>query len=119
MSIFIEQLNKSKLNNLSILKFHCFIKSFFNLAISTCETGRSKKKVMQQCKLTLVNNLCTLGLIEPYSSDRVKKDKLNCIPNLLNVVNVNVNEKLVKDLYGLLKDLKIKPMIDEVIIITF
>lgn len=72
---------------------------------------------MQQCELTLVNNLCTLGLIEPYSSDRVKKYKLNCIRNLLN--NVNVNEKLVKDLYGLLKDLKIKPMIDEVIIITF
>lgn len=72
---------------------------------------------MQQCELTLVNNLCKLGLIEPYSSDKVKKDKLNCIHNLLNVVNVN--KKLVKDLYGLLKDLKIKPMIDEVNIIPF
>ncbi|CAI6360148.1 unnamed protein product [Macrosiphum euphorbiae] len=90
MSIFIEQLNKT---------------------ISTCEIGKSKKNVIQQCELTLVNNLCTLGLIEPYSSDRVKKYKLNCIRNLLN--DVNVNGKLVKNLYGLLKDLKIKPMIDE------
>ncbi|XP_060872405.1 ATP-dependent RNA helicase A-like [Metopolophium dirhodum] len=90
MSIFIEQLNKT---------------------ISTRETGKSKKKVMQKCELTLVNNLCKLGLIEPYSSDRVKKDKLKCIHNMLN--NVNVNEKLMKDLYGLLKDLKVKPMIDE------
>jgi len=72
---------------------------------------------MQKCELTLVNNLCKLGLIEPYSSDRVKKDKLNRIHNLLS--DVNVNEKLVKDLYDLLKDLKVKPMIDEVIIITF
>lgn len=72
---------------------------------------------MQQCELTLVNNLCSLGLIELNSSNRVKKDNLNCIYNLFNVVNVK--EKLVKDLYGLLKDLKIKPMIDEVIIITF
>jgi len=72
---------------------------------------------MQQCELTLVNNLCSLGLIERYSNDIVKKDKLNCIPNLLNVVNVN--EKLVKDLYNLLEDLKIKPMIDKVMIITF
>jgi len=72
---------------------------------------------MQQCELTLVNNLCTLGLIELNSSDRVKKDNLNRTHNLLTVVNVK--EKLVKDLYGLLKDLKIKPMIDEVIVITF
>jgi len=71
---------------------------------------------MQQCELTLVNYLCALGLIESYSSDKVKKDKLNCIHNLWN--DVNVNEKLMKDLYGLLKDLKIKPMIDKVIIIT-
>lgn len=71
---------------------------------------------MQQCELTLVNNLCSLGLIERYSSDKMKKE-LNFIHNLSNVVNVN--EKLVKDLYGLLKDLNIKPMIDEVIIITF
>lgn len=89
MSIFIEQLNKT---------------------ISTRETGKSKKKVMQQCELTLVNNLCSLGLIERYSSDKMKKE-LNFIHNLSNVVNVN--EKLVKDLYGLLKDLNIKPMIDE------
>ncbi|KAL5233320.1 hypothetical protein ACI65C_000730 [Semiaphis heraclei] len=89
MSIFVEQLNKT---------------------ISTRETGKSKKKVMQQCELNLVNNLCTLGLIERYSGNR-EKDKPNGIHNLLNVVNVN--EKLVKDLYSLLEDLKIKPMIDK------
>lgn len=71
---------------------------------------------MQQCELNLVNNLCTLGLIERYSGNR-EKDKPNGIHNLLNVVNVN--EKLVKDLYSLLEDLKIKPMIDKVIIILF
>jgi len=71
---------------------------------------------MQQCELNLVNNLCTLGLIERYSSNE-EKDKLNGIHNLLNIVHVN--EKMVKDLYSLLKDLKIKPMIDKVIIITY
>uniref|UniRef100_A0A2H8TI45 RNA helicase n=1 Tax=Melanaphis sacchari TaxID=742174 RepID=A0A2H8TI45_9HEMI len=90
MSIFIEELNKT---------------------ISTRETGKSKKKVIQQCELTLVNNLCTLGLIERYSSDCVKKDRLNYIYNFFDVVNVN--EKLVKDIYNLLEDLNIKPMIDK------
>jgi len=64
---------------------------------------------MQQCEVNLVNKLCTLGLIERYSSDRVKKEKLNYITNSFNVVNVN--EKLVKDIYSLLEDLNIKPMI--------
>jgi len=71
---------------------------------------------MQQCELNLVNNLCTLGLIERYSSNG-EKDKLNGIQNLLNIVHVN--EKIVKDLYSLLEDLKIKPMIDKVIFITY
>lgn len=88
MSIFIEKLNKT---------------------ISTRETGNPKKKVMQQCEVNLVNKLCTLGLIERYSSDRVKKEKLNYIANSFNVVNVN--EKLVKDIYSLLENLNIKPMI--------
>ncbi|CAH1726470.1 unnamed protein product [Aphis gossypii] len=88
MSIFIEKLNKT---------------------ISTCETGNPKKKVIQKCEVNLVNKLCTLGLIERYSSDRVKKEKLNYINNSFNVVNVN--EKLVKDIYSLLEDLNIKPMI--------
>ncbi|XP_060853737.1 dosage compensation regulator-like isoform X2 [Rhopalosiphum padi] len=90
MSMFIEKLNET---------------------ISTRETGKSKKKVMQQCEVTLVNNLCTLGLIERYSGDQVKKDRLNCIHNSFNVVNVN--EKLVKDIYSLLEDLNIKPIIDK------
>jgi len=109
MSIFIEKLNKSKISNLNILKLHCFIKYFLILAISIRETGKPKKKVMQQCEVNLVNKLCTLGLIERYSSDRVKKEKLNYIDNSFNVVNVN--EKLVNDIYSLLEDLNIKPMI--------
>lgn len=67
---------------------------------------------MQRCELNLVNKLCALGQIESYSSDRGKKNTIHSIYDAFDVVNVN--EQLVKDIYSILEDLKIKPKIDEV-----
>lgn len=87
-----------------------FTKLFFILAFVSCERETSKSLATQKCALSLVSQLCECGQIERNLSAQKKKEKVNFDHEVFEVVDVN--EKLVNDVYSLLDDLDIIPMVD-------
>lgn len=68
----------------------------------------SKKVVTERCTLSLVSQLCELGVIENHFIAQKKKEKTHLTYKKEH--NVNVNEKLANEVYSLLEDLDIKPV---------
>lgn len=58
----------------------------------------------------MVNQLYSYGQIECFQSTQKKKEKMYLPLGDSNVVNIK--KELVNDVYSLLEDLKIKPMIN-------
>lgn len=89
--------------------YNLFTKLFFVLAVVSCEIETSKTLATQKCALSMVSQLCSCGQIERNLSAQKKKEKVNFAHE---VFQVDVNEKLVNDVYSILNDLNIIPMID-------